>query len=138
MSQTADLNGFAITNFFNGTPGGPFTGVPTQNLPGSGTFVQPSNLGSASRDQIAIAPEVGVKLSYQLTRGLRLFAGYDFLYLSSVIRPAELIDRGINLSQTVQSAIAGNASAPGSRPAVNLVGSDFWAQGINLGLEFRY
>ncbi len=138
MSQTADYNGFANTNFFNGPTGGPFTGVPTQNLPGSGTFVQPSNLGSANRDEIAIAPEISVKVSYQLTQHLRLFAGYDFLYLSNVIRPGEQIDRSINLAQTVQNAIAGNPAAPGTRPAAMLIGSDFWAQGVNLGLEFRY
>jgi hypothetical protein len=138
MSQTADLNGFAITNAFNNAAVGPFTGVPTQNLPGSGTFVQPSNLGSANRDEIAIAPELGVKVSYQLSRSLRLFAGYDLLYLSNVIRPGEQIDRGISLSQTVQSSIAGTAAGPGSRPAATLVGADFWAQGVNLGLEFRY
>jgi hypothetical protein len=138
MSQTGNFNGFAVTNFFNGPAGGPFTGVPTQNLPGSGIFVQPSNLGSASRDEIAWAPEFGVNVAYQLTRHLRVFAGYDFLYLSNVIRPGQQIDRGINVSQTVQTVIAGNAAAPGTRPAVTLSGSDFWAQGINLGLEFRY
>jgi hypothetical protein len=139
MSQTANFNGLTVTNFFNGATGGPFTGVPTQTLPGSGTFVQPSNLGCASRDQIAYVPEIGVKVSYQLTQRLRLFAGYDLLYLSSVIRPGEQIDRGINLSQTVQGAIAGISASPGTRPAVTtLTGSDFWAQGVNMGLEFRY
>ena len=139
MSETANLNGFAITNFFNGPAGGPFTGVPTQNLPGSGTFVQPSNLGRTTRDQFAIAPEIGVKVSYQLTDRLQVFAGYDFLYLSTVIRPGEQIDRSINFSQTVQSTImTGNPAAPGTQPAVTLVSSDFWAQGIKLGLEFRY
>jgi hypothetical protein len=138
MAQTGDFNGLAVTNFFNAPSGGPFTGVPTQVLPGSGTFVQPSNLGSVNRDQIAVAPEVSVKICYQLTQRMRLFAGYDFLYLSNVLRPGEQIDRNINVAQTVQGAIAGIAAAPGTRPAVSLIGSDFWAQGVNLGLEFRY
>jgi len=55
-----------------------------------------------------------------------------------VLRPGDQIDRGINVAQTVQGAIAGTAATPGARPAVSLVGSDFWAQGVNLGLEFRY
>jgi hypothetical protein len=138
MLQRADLNGSAVTNFFNGPAGGPFTGVPTQTLPGSGTFVQPSNQGRVSRDQFAVVPEVGVKIGCQLTPRLRVYAGYDFLYLSNVLRPGEQIDRGINFSQTVQSVIAGNAAAQGTRPAQTFVGSDFWAQGVNLGLEFRY
>ena len=45
MHEVENLNGFAVTNFFNAPAGGPFTGVPTQIAPGSGTFVQPSNQG---------------------------------------------------------------------------------------------
>jgi len=138
MHQVANLNGYAVTNFFNAPAGGPFTGVPTQIVPGSGTFVQPSNQGRFSRDIIAVAPEVGVTLGYRLAYGLRVFAGYDFLYLSDVLRPGDQIDRGINFSQTVQSAIAGNAAAAGTRPAATFVDSDFWAQGLRLGLEWRY
>jgi hypothetical protein len=138
MSQQANLNGSAVTNFFNAPTGGPFTGVPTQKLPGAGTFVQPSNFGGFSRDQIAFAPEINVKLNYWLTRQLNVYLGYDFLYLSNVLRPGEQIDRGINFSQTLQSVIAGNASATGSRPVLTAVGSTFWAQGLYTGLEFRY
>ena len=57
-TQVENLNGFAVTNFFNAPAGGPFTGVPTQIVPGSGAFVQPSNQGRISRDDIAVAPEV--------------------------------------------------------------------------------
>jgi hypothetical protein len=138
MHQVGNFNGYAVTNFFNAPAGGPFTGAPTQIVPGSGTFVQPSNQGRFSRDVIAVAPEVGVTLGYRLADSLRVFAGYDFLYLSNVIRPGDQIDRGINFSQTVQSQIAGNAAAAGTRPAATLVGSDFWAQGLHLGLELRY
>jgi hypothetical protein len=138
MSQTGEFNGLTVTNFFNGPAGGRFTGVPTQVLPGAGTFVQPSNFGSVDRNQIAVAPEVSVQIGYQLTQRVRLFAGYDFLYLSNVLRPGNQIDREINVGQTVQGAVAGTAAAPGARPAVSLIGSDFWAQGVNLGLEFRY
>ena len=98
-----------------------------------GAFVQPSNQGRVSRDVIAVAPEVDVTLDYRLTDGLRVFAGYDFLYLSNVLRPGDQIDRGINFSQTVQNAIAGNAAATGTRPAAMLVGSDFWRRGFTWG-----
>jgi len=138
MLQTADLKGYTSTNFFNAPVGGPFTGVPVQILPGSGVFVQSSNLGRISRDQIAIAPEIDVTVCYQITRNLRAFAGYDFLYLNRVVRPGNQIDRGINFSQTVQSAIAGTFVGPGTRPAVLLENSNFWAQGLHLGLEFHY
>ncbi len=91
-----------------------------------------------SSDEMTFAPELGLNIGYQITQHLRAFAGYDFLYLSNVLRPGDQIDRGINFSQTVQSAIAGNTTASGTRPALPFTESDFWAQGINLGLEFRY
>jgi len=138
MHQTAHLDGFTTTNFFNAPAGGPFTGVPAQTLPGSGIFVQSSNMGRYSRDHIAVAPEIGGKVCCQITRHLWVFAGYDFLYLNNVLRPGNQIDRGINVSETLQTAIAGNVPTPGSRPAFTFVGSDFWAQGINMGVEFRY
>lgn len=138
MHESANLNGSTVTNFFNGPAGGPFTGVPTQVVSGSGTFVQPSNQGRFSRDYFAVAPEVSATLGYRLADGLRVFAGYDFLYLSNVLRPGNQIDRGVNFSQTVQSVIAGNAAAAGTRPAATLVGSEFWAQGLHVGLELRY
>jgi hypothetical protein len=136
--QVANLIGSATTNFFNAPTGGPFTGVPVQTLPGTGTFVQASNQGTSTRHEFAAVPEVGVNFGYEVVAGLRVFFGYDLLYFSKVLRPGNLIDRSFNAAQTVQSAVAGNPAAPGTFPAIILRGSDFWAQGINLGLEYRY
>lgn len=138
MHEVAHIVGSATTNFFNGPTGGPFTGVPTQVLPGSGMFAQPSNAFRTSRHQFAFSPEVGLKVGYRVTSRLHVFAGYDFLYVTNVIRPGDQIDRSINPSQTVQAAVAGATPVFGTRPAVPLIGSDFWAQGITVGVEFRY
>jgi hypothetical protein len=138
MHEIANLTGSASTNFFNAPQGGPFAGVPVQTIPGAGTFVQATNAGRSTRHQFDIVPEVNFKAGYQITTWARAFIGYDFLFLSNVLRPGNQIDRMINFSQTVQNAVAGNPSAPGVSPAVNLLGSEFWAQGINLGLELRY
>ncbi len=138
MYQVATVNGSATTNFFNAPAGGPFTGVPTQDFPGAGIFAQASNIGRTTANQLTVVPELNVSLGYQLTRGVRAFIGYDFLYVSSVIRPGNQIDRSINVSQTLQSAIAGNTPTAGTLPAINLAASDFWAQGINFGIEWNY
>jgi hypothetical protein len=136
--EVANLSGTATTNFFNAPPGGPFTGVSVQSIPGAGTFVQATNIGRTSRHEFAIVPEINLNVGYQLTDAIRVFAGYDLLFLSNVIRAGNQIDRTINSSETIQSAIAGTSGSPGSRPAVPLTGSEFWAQGVNFGLEFRY
>ncbi len=137
--QVVTLGGATVTNFFNAPAGGPFTGAPTQLIPGTGTFVQASNVGRASRDQMAVVGEVGLSVGYQVTRWARLFVGYDFLYWSNVARPGNQVDRFINSSQTLQSSIlTGNPTATGTRPAEVVTGSSFWAQGINLGLELNF
>jgi hypothetical protein len=138
MHQIAHINGAAATNFFNAPAGGPFTGVPAQVIPGSGIFAQATNIGRTSRHEFEAVPEIGINVGWRFTRGLRAFLGYDFLYLSNVIRPGNQIDRTITFSQTIQNTIAGNAPAPGDRPIVPLAGSSFWAQGLNFGLEWRY
>lgn len=138
MFQTEQLNGFAVTNFFNAPVGGPFAGVLPLVVPGSGLFVQPSNLGRFNRYRITVVPEVNVTAGYQVTSYLRIFGGYDFLYLSKVLRPGYQINTGINVSQTVQNAIAGNAVSPGILPTATFLSSDFWAQGLHTGIELRF
>ena len=66
--------------------------------------------------------------------------GYSLLYLNDVVRPGKQIDRVIKLGRSSQAILF--------TPAVGLVGparpgfafnsSEFWAQGINLGLEFQF
>jgi hypothetical protein len=138
MHQIAHINGAAATNVFNAPAGGPFTGVPAQVIPGSGIFAQATNIGRTSRHEFEAVPEIDINVGYKITRGLCAFLGYDFLYLSNVIRPGNQIDRTITFSQTIQNTIAGNASAPGDRPLVPLTGSSFWAQGLSFGVEWRY
>jgi hypothetical protein len=138
MNEAVTVSGASATNFFNAPAGGPFTGVPTQVVPQSGIFAQPTNVGRITRHEIAVVPAVGVNVGYEVVSGLRVFVGYDFLYLSDVVRPGNQIDRTVSTAQTVPGAVAGIAPAPGTRPVMILSGSEFWAQGLNVGLEYRY
>jgi hypothetical protein len=121
------------TNVFNNPAGGT-----PKSTSGFGAFVQQSNYGSEHRHEFAVVPEAGVNIGYQVTNGARLFVGYDFLYLSDVLRPGKQIDRTINFSQTVDSIAGGRPFVPGTRPSRDLTSSDFWAQGLNFGVEVRY
>jgi len=107
-------------------------GGPAVFTPG-GFFAQPSNMGNFSQTRFAFVPEVAVKVGYQVTSRLRVHAGYDFLYWSSVVRPGNVIDTGINPSQFPPGPLVGPA-----RPAPRLEGSDFWAQGLNLGAVYNF
>jgi hypothetical protein len=98
-----------------------------------GFFAQPSNSGRHTADVFAVVPEVGVQLGYDLTRHVRVFGGYDFLYVSDVVRPGDQIDRRINPSQFLGRGLVG---PPLPAPAFNH--TDFWAQGLTFGLALRY
>jgi hypothetical protein len=133
MFEQANRRGTFTSNVFNSPAGGA-----VQSFSGFGAFVQPSNSGGAHRHEFAVVPEVGVNVGYSVRNGLRVFMGYDFLYISDVLRPGKQIDRTINFSQTVDSIAQGNGFTPGNRPGPGLTSSDFWAQGINFGVELRY
>jgi hypothetical protein len=82
-------------------------------------------------------PEVGLNVGYQVTSCVRVYAGYTFLFWNNAARPGEQIDRIVNVSQ-VPSAVGPGGLVGTPRPAVLFKDTEFWAQGVNFGLEFRY
>jgi hypothetical protein len=87
-----------------------------------GVLALPSNIGHHSRDQFTVAPEVGVNVGFMFNQHLRATVGYTFLYTSEAWRPADQVDRVLNAT----------------RPLFPSRDTDFWAQGVNVGVEFRY
>jgi len=125
--QTLDVSGStAIT-----PPGGPATVTPIGFL-SSGT-----NSGRFARDRFTVVPEVGVNAGVQVTRNLRAFVGYNFLYSSSVIRPVDQIDLGLSGTQIPTDSRFNPTTGP-ARPAPLLRDTGFWVQGVSFGAEFRY
>jgi hypothetical protein len=127
MQQVADVGG----GFDRLSPNGvttPFQG---------GVYALRSNSGRHQRDELAFLPEVGLNVGLQLTPHWKVYAGYSFLWVSSVARAGEQIDPVVNVSQFVFRSGNGPLVGP-ARPAFNFAESDFWAQGLNFGLELRY
>jgi hypothetical protein len=122
------------------------TAFPSLNAVAPGGFLAlPSNIGSFERNRLAFVPEGGLKVGFQATQHCRLFVGYTFMYLSDVVRPGDQIDTRVDLRQVpVASFITGGPAAPGmimppaSLPGVPMKRSDFWAQGVNFGVEFKF
>jgi hypothetical protein len=103
-----------------------------------GLLALPSNIGQFNRDKFSVVPELGVSLGYQLTERLRVTVGYNFLYWTNVLRPGNQIDRVIDVTQIPNFTVPGATPAGQNRPAVPFKESDYWAQGLTVGLEFRY
>jgi hypothetical protein len=99
----------------------------------TGLLALPTNIGRFSRDQFSVVPELGINLGYQLCEHWRLFVGYNFIYWNNVARPGTLIDPVVNTTQQSGGTLTGPA-----RPTFAFRNTDFWAHGVNFGLELRY
>jgi len=97
----------------------------------TGLLAQTTNIGQYTQNQFAIMPELGFTLSYDLTDYLRASFGYTFFYWSQVARPGDQIDT--HLSQLPPETPTGSL-----QPAFSFNMSDYWAQGLNFGLELRF
>lgn len=111
-----------------------------QNFNG-GLLALPSNIGSHSRGQFSVVPEFDLSLSYYLRERLRLSVGYNILWWTNVVRPGGQIDRILDERQIPNFRPGEQATtlpAGELRPIVPFKNTDFWAQGLNIGLELRY
>lgn len=132
MHQETRIDGSFVTNDF------PQLAGQTRVFPG-GYFTQPTNIGTYSRNRIAFIPEVTTGMGLHLCPWLRVSVSYTFLYITSVMRPGDQMDRAINPTQA--PAITGNpnpALMGAPRPASLPDSSDFWLQGLSFGLEMRF
>jgi len=101
-----------------------------------GLLAQTSNIGNYRRDQFAVVPQIGLNLLYQFTPGLRATLGYTFVYWSRVVRAGDQIDTDVN-----STLLPNNPTPPTGdlrHPQFVFRDTDFWAQGISVGLEYRW
>jgi hypothetical protein len=113
----------------------PPTGIGAQYSPG-GIFAQPTNMGRYWAWDFTVVPEAQLKIGYRVWRNLRLTAGYDLLYWSSVIRPGSQINRDVNLSQSTLLG-SGTLSGP-AQPVAPLNRTDLFANGLTVGFDLRW
>jgi hypothetical protein len=125
--ETVDIQGATTLN----TPG-----AAAQTAPG-GILAQVTNIGHYTSDRFTVVPELEVKAAYQIARGLWVHVGYDIIYWSDVARAGNQIDRTVNPGIVPSDQLFGTPGGP-ARPAFTFNHTDFWAQGITAGLEYRY
>lgn len=92
-----------------------------------------SNIGDYKQDGFSVIPELGITVGYDLTCRLKATFGYTFLYWSRVVRPADQIDNSLNPAQFPPGSLVGYPA-----PQPRFVLSDYWAQGLDFGFEYRF
>ncbi len=126
MNQVCTVDGETIVT----VPGDPDIDVREQGL-----LTQPSNIGRYSRDRFSAIPQLAAELGYQWNQHVRFTFGYRVIFWDSVLRPAEQIDLEVN-PDWLDAPMPENVSP--ARPRYMFVSSDYWAQGINAGMEIRF
>jgi hypothetical protein len=131
VSQSASIDGAQTLHFADGT---------TQMVHGGLLAVNGANIGHWTQNRFAVAPEVGINLGYQLTSHMKVFVGYNFLYLSSAVRPGGAIDPYIDAARVPNLLPPGSNAVPVTpvRPMPQLTTSGYFVQGISFGLVYRW
>ncbi len=124
----------------NGSTTDSLPGFPSVTAPG-GLLAQSTNIGRHTSDSFCVVPEVQLNLGTNITDRLKVYVGYNYLYVSQVARPGGQIDLGVN--SNLVPAFAGGTQLPTTsggpaRPAYVLNKTDFYVHGIVAGMEFRY
>lgn len=114
--------------------GGSFTAV-------GGLLALPgTNIGRYQRDVLSVVPEIGINVGYQVTPKWRALCGYNFLYWNNLARPGDQIDTTVDVTR-IPRFVPPNVNIQPTfppRPAVLFQNTDFWAQGVSLGAEYRW
>jgi len=126
VRQRAQINGVTIERQ---------NGVVTRVVEGD-ILTQPSNIGEYSRGQFAAVPEVLIKLGYRVGSRANVTIGYNFIGVSNIVRAGSVIDPNVNPNQSPYLESRGNSTA--ARPAFGFNGTEFWGQGLTLGVSFTY
>lgn len=117
VHQQASLNG-QTTTFDNAG-----NAIDTQQF---GIFTAPSNTGEFTRDLFSFAPEVNLRLGYQLRRNMVAHLGYSFIYWNNMATAGELMDRRADTAGRL-------LGAPVAAPQFTFDDGSFWLQSIDFG-----
>jgi hypothetical protein len=113
----------------------PVPAFPT-NING-GLIVAPADNGQVRHtDRVAFVPEANLSLAFDPCCWVRLFAGYDVIYFSTVAKVGNVTTTAVTTTGVTfgQQTVTTTTVNPGFR----FGGQHSTLQGLNLGVEFRY
>jgi hypothetical protein len=119
--------------------GGGVEAIPGQvPVPGLNLAVRPrGNIGRDTTNRFAVVPQVGAQVGMQVSGHVRLYVGYEFLYINDVVRPGSQIDPVVNPRLVPTSNLFGTTSGSPA-PFMTARHDDFYAHGVEIGMEVRY
>jgi hypothetical protein len=101
-----------------------------------GLLSGPGDAGEHNRTRYGFVPEVNLKVGYQVLNGLRIYAGYDGIYLGHMARAG--VSTTTNSLTTTVTTPGGTNMSGASQPAFRLAEQDAWVQGLSMGFELLF
>ena len=98
-----------------------------------GLLALQTNDGFYKRDRFAVLPEFGANAGFQITERARLTFGYSVIYWNKVLRAGDQIDLNVNENFIPPVTPVGPAV-----PQFVFNETDYWVQGINFGVDYRW
>lgn len=126
--QSLDISGSTTVT----PPGGA-----AQSAMGGFLALNGTNIGMHSTNWFVIVPQVSLQLGYQLSDHILVHVAYDFLFINDVVRPGNAVNPNINPTFLPTSSTFG-AFTGLPQPRVPFREEDFWAHGVEFGLELRF
>lgn len=94
------------------------------------------NLGRFTQNRFSVVPELTLNVGYRVTPNVRVFAGYNFLFWSNVIRPGDQIDHTVDLTFVPNAPMTGFSGQ--YRPHPLFAQRDLAINGIQFGVDVRW
>jgi hypothetical protein len=127
-NANVQING--LSSLALGTP------TPVMSFPGAPLALL-SNVGNRGHNLFSFVPELDAKVGYQVTSRVTAFVGYNVLCWSAVARPGYQINPLVTTTQVPTSPTFTGVYA-NAQPQPLFRNSQFWAQGVKVGVEIRF
>jgi hypothetical protein len=101
-----------------------------------GILATTANIGEYYQSPFAVVPELDLNLAYAITPHLSARIGYSFIYWSNVLRPGDQVNRVVS-PNLIPSDVSYGQAGP-NQPQYQFNTTSYWAQGLNVGLDFHF
>jgi hypothetical protein len=126
--QTLSISGFQARQRPTGEP---------MFFRNGGLLAAQTNIGRFTRDLFSVVPELTLNAGYWVTPSVRVFAGYNFLMWTNVIRPGDQIDRVVDVTFVPNGPMLAVPSGM-NRPRPTFAQRDLVVNGVQFGVDWRW
>jgi hypothetical protein len=100
-----------------------------------GLFAQPSNIGEYTQNSLSMIPELALNLTVDVAPNLKVLFGYGFMYMTNVARPAENLDRNVNIQPLGAPTQIG---PPLPLRPTSIAETNLWSNAFSFGVQLVF